>query len=209
MCLNVTMPLEKPIVVESSRLIVRPVAEADLPALLAVNGDDAVTRFLPYASWQSLADGRAWYERMSILGARGESVQYVIIERASALAIGTCLLFRYEATSARAELGYVLGRKYWGQGIMREALTALIGCAFGGYALRRLEAEVDPLNSASTRLIEKLGFTREGLLRQRWVDKGAAHDTILYGLLKDEWQPASGVASTGSNGNTSRRAGQP
>ena len=203
------MPLKAPIVVESRRLIVRPVEEGDLPALLAVNGDDETTRFLPYPSWRSLADGRAWYERMSILGSRGESVQYVVTERTSGLAIGTCLLFRYEDASARAELGYVLGRKYWGRGIMREALVVLITCAFGGYALRRLEAEVDPLNTASTRLLENLGFTREGLLRQRWVDKGAAHDTIIYGLLSDEWKFASGVAGTDANGNPSRRAGQP
>src|SRR5215472_11266374 len=129
------MPLKSPIVVESSRLIVRPVEEGDLPALLEVNGDDEATRFLPYASWRSLADGRAWFERMSILGARGESIQYVITDRTSARAIGTCLLFRYEESSARAELGYVLGRNYWGRGIMREALVALIGCAFGPYGL--------------------------------------------------------------------------
>ena len=183
------MTLKAPIVIESSRLIVRPVEERDLPALLAVNGDDEVTRFLPYASWRSLADGRAWLERMSVLGARGESAQFVIIERESGLGIGTCLLFRYEEGSARAEMGYVLGRKYWGRGIMNDALTALISCAFGAYSLRRIEAEVDPRNTSSARLLEKLGFTREGLLRQRWVDKGIVHDTHIFGLLRDEWHP--------------------
>ena len=117
------MPLKATIVIESSRLIVRPVEAGDLPALLAVNGDDEVTRFLPYASWRSLADGRTWFERMSILGARGESIQFVVVDRASGLAIGTCLLFRYEEASARAEIGYVLGREYWGRGIMSAALT--------------------------------------------------------------------------------------
>ena len=117
------MPLKAPIVIESTRLIVRPVEEGDLHALLAVNGDDEATRFLPYASWRSLADASAWFERMSVLGARGESIQYVIADRTSGLVIGTCLLFRYEETSARAELGYVLGRNYWGRGLMREALA--------------------------------------------------------------------------------------
>lgn len=201
------MPFKEPIVVESAQLIVRPVEEGDLPALLEVNGDDEATRFLPYASWRSLADGRAWFERMSMLGARGESIQYVVTDRASALAIGTCLLFRYEASSARAELGYVLGRKYWGRGLMREALVALINCAFGDYGLRRLEAEVDPLNQASRRLLEGLGFTREGLLRKRWIDKGIAHDTIIYGLLSDEWGAGNGVANVRANGNSTGRSG--
>ena len=203
------MPLRAPVVVESERLIVRPVAEADLQALLAVNGDDEATRFLPYASWRSLADARAWYERMSILGARGESIQYVLTERASALAIGTCLLFRYEESSARAELGYVLGRRYWGRGIMREALIAVIDCAFGAYGLRRLEAEVDPLNQASSRLLESLGFVHEGQLRKRWVDKGVPHDTIIYGLLSDEWHSRKGATHNDVNGNSSGRLGPP
>jgi [ribosomal protein S5]-alanine N-acetyltransferase len=201
------MPFKAPIVVESSRLIVRPVEEGDLQALLDVNGDDEATRFLPYASWRSLADGRAWFERMSLLGAQGESIQYVVTDRESARAIGTCLLFRYEQSAGRAELGYVLGRSYWGRGIMREALVALINCAFGAYGLRRLEAEVDPLNLASTRLLDGLGFTREGLLRKRWVDKGIAHDTIIYGLLSDEWHSGNGAANTSTNGNSVGRSG--
>lgn len=182
------MPFKAPIVLESERLIVRPVAEDDLEALLTVNGDDEVTRFLPYASWRSPADGRAWFERMSALGDRGESIQYVLIDRAAAMAIGTCLLFRHEESSARAELGYVLGRSHWGRGVMREALVAVIDCAFGPYNLRRLEAEVDPLNKASRRLLESLGFIPEGQLRKRWVDKGVPHDTIIHGLLSDEWR---------------------
>lgn len=182
------MPIRTPVAIDTARLVVRPVASADLPALLAVNGDDEVTRFLPYPSWRSLADGQAWFERMSILGARGESAQYVIVERHSGLAIGTCLLFRHEESSGRAEVGYVLGRRYWRHGYMTEALAGLVDNAFKVLALRRLEAEVDPQNIGSRRLLEKTGFTPEGLLRKRWVDKGVAHDTIIYGLLREEWR---------------------
>ena len=203
------MPFHSPVVVETERLIVRPVEEGDLQALMIVNGNDETTRFLPYASWRSLADARAWFERMSLMGARGESVQYVVTERTSALVIGTCLLFRYEQSSARAELGYVLGRGYWGRGFMREALVAVISCAFGPYGLRRLEAEVDPLNQASSRLLQGLGFTREGQLRKRWVDKGVAHDTVIYGLLNDEWKQGDADAPGHVNGNSTGRFGPP
>lgn len=203
------MSLRTPIIVESERLIVRPVEERDLEALMLVNGNDEATRFLPYASWRSLADARAWFERMSAMGAGGQSIQYVLTDRSSGLAIGTCLLFRYEEPSARAELGYVLGRAHWGRGIMREALVAVIDCAFGAYELRRLEAEVDPLNHASSRLLEGLGFTREGQLRKRWMDKGAAHDTLIYGLLNDEWSRSPGTAKSDAHGNSARRPGPP
>jgi ribosomal-protein-alanine N-acetyltransferase len=180
------LPLCVPAPIESARLVVRPVAESDLPALLQVNADDDVTRFLPYATWSSMADARAWYGRMAGMQAAGSGLQFVVADKRTGTAVGTCLLFRFEESSARAELGYVLGRAHWGAGYMHEALGALIDHAFDAMALRRLEAEVDPRNISSVRLLRRLGFTREGLLRQRWVDKGEAKDVEVYGLLRHE-----------------------
>ena len=184
------MTFKLPPPIESPRLLIRIVQEADIAGLMAVNGDDEVTRFLPYATWKSLADGKAWFERMAAMGAKGGALQFVMVEKASGSVIGTCLLFRHDEGSARAELGYVLGRAHWRQGFMQEALPALIGCAFNDCALRRLEAEVEPDNVASNRLLVSQGFVHEGLLRKRWVSKGVARDTHIYGLLKDEWPAA-------------------
>ena len=180
------MPLVAPDQIESPRLLLRLVKEADLPALLEVNSDSDVTALLPYATWNSLADGKAWFERMSGIQATGLALQFVAVNKATDTAIGTCLLFRFEEASARAELGYVLGRTYWGQGFMREALTALLQCAFGGMGLRRIEAEVNTRNDASAALLARLGFTKEGLLRERWITKGRAEDVEIYGLLRGE-----------------------
>jgi ribosomal-protein-alanine N-acetyltransferase len=184
------MPLQAPSLIESERLLLRLVQEDDLPALFNVNGSDEVTRFLPYATWKSQADGQAWFMRMSGFHSEGTALQFVIINKASNTAIGTCLLFRYDEASARAELGYVMGRTHWGAGFMYEALTALITHAFKVLCLRRLEAEIDPRNVPSERLLLRLSFTREGLLRQRWVGKGEIKDAVIYGLLRHEW-PAS------------------
>ena len=185
------MPLHPPAPIESSRLWIRVVQAGDIEPLMAVNGDAEVTRWLPYAAWQSSADGNAWFERMAALGATGTALQFVVVEKSSAAVIGTCLLFRHAPASGRAELGYVLGRQHWGQGLMHEALSALFGFAFGACGLRRLEAEVHPDNLPSNRLLGGLGFAHEGLLRQRWVAKGVAHDTHIHGLLRHEWPPAA------------------
>ena len=186
------MPLSVPDPIDTPRLIVRPVTESDLPALLDVNGNEEVTRYLPYATWRSMADAEAWYQRMSGIQATGLARQLVVASRETDAVIGSCLLFRFEEGSARAELGYVLGRAHWGRGLMREALEALIDTAFGVMALRRIEAEIDPRNLPSTRLAERLGFTREGLLRKRWVAKGEAKDVAIFGLLQDEWRTPNG-----------------
>jgi RimJ/RimL family protein N-acetyltransferase len=181
------MPFETPAPIEAERVRVRLLTEGDLPALFEVNSDEAVTSLLPYATWASPADGDAWFQRMAALQATGLALQFVVADKTSDKAIGTCLLFRLEQASRRAELGYVLGRAHWGRGLMQEALSALLDRAFGTMALRRLEAEVDIRNPASARLLQRLGFSREGLLRQRWVTKGEAKDVEIYGLLCNEW----------------------
>jgi RimJ/RimL family protein N-acetyltransferase len=182
------VPLTAPNPIESERLILRLAAAPDLPALLDVHSSEEVTALLPYATWNSMADAEAWLERMLRLQATGLALQFVVALKTTGRAIGTCLLFRFEEGSARAELGYVLGRAYWGRGLMHEALEALINCAFDSMNLRRLEAEVDTRNQASARLLCKLGFIREGLLRQRWVSKGETKDVEIYGLLRNEWK---------------------
>lgn len=180
--------------IDAERVSIRLIDAAHLPALMAVNGDDEVTRYLPYASWRTPGDAQAWLSRMTVAMEAGHTLQYAIVDKASDVTIGSCLLFRLEAASARAELGYVLGRAHWNQGLMREALAALLGHAFGAMNLRRIECEIDPRNVPSMQLCERLGFTREGLLRQRWVAQGSARDVHIYGLLRDEW-PAAGTTS--------------
>lgn len=180
--------LKPPPPIETQRLTVRTVKESDLPDLLVVNGDDDVTRHLPYASWTCRADAQTWLERMLAAQASGSALQWVVVDKVSHRVIGTCLLFQYDAPSARAELGYVLGRAHWGRGLMREALAGVLDCAFYILALRRIEAEVDPRNLASGKLLKSLGFAPEGILRARWVTKGEARDVESFGLLRPEWR---------------------
>jgi len=125
-------------------------------------------------------------QRMLALGASGTGQQLVVARRADAKVLGTMLLFKYDEGSSRLELGYALGRAHWRQGVMREALTAMCSHAFGVLGIRRLEAEVNPDNLASCALLAGLGFVLEGRLRQRWVAKGRAYDTELYGCLAHE-----------------------
>ncbi|KPF67993.1 hypothetical protein IP84_11965 [beta proteobacterium AAP99] len=173
----------------TERLIVRALEESDLPDLLAVNGDAETTRFLPYATWQHLDDARAWLARMRGIEAGGTALQLVVEQRSDGRVIGTVLLFKWDATSARVELGYVLARSHWGQGLMHEALRGVCARLFGALAVRRIEAEVDVANTASHQLLLRLGFAVEGRLRQRWVVRDRCYDVHLYGLLATDPSP--------------------
>lgn len=184
------MPLPLITRILSPRLTLRPVVASDIADLLEVNGDPEVTRFLPYPTWKSTQDGAAWLARMEALAATGTGQQLVMARNDDAKVIGALLLFRYEEGSARLELGYVLGRSHWGQGLMREAIAAVCWHAFGSMGIRRMEAEVDPANIASNRLLLRIGFVLEGTLRKRWVAREVAYDTNIYGCLVDDWRRA-------------------
>ena len=184
------MPLPAVTRIVSPRLTLRPVATSDIADLLEVNGDPEATRFLPYPTWQSAQDGAAWLSRMEALASSGTGQQLVLVRNGDSKVIGGLLVFRYEEASGRLEIGYVLGRNHWGQGLMREAIAAMCSHAFTSMNVRRIEAEVDPANIASNRLLLGIGFVLEGTLRQRWVAKGVAYDTNIYGYLVDDWRRA-------------------
>lgn len=86
-----------------------------------------------------------------------------------------------------SEIGYLIGRSLWGQGYGREAVACVLDHCFARSGQRRIYADVDPDNAASIRLLERLGFVREGHLREEWETHIGVRDTILYGLLAREW----------------------
>lgn len=118
----------------------------------------------------------------------GDLLQLGIERREDARLIGTCTLHQMHKQNRRAELGYVLGSAWWGQGYMHEALVAFVDHAFGALNLHRLEADIDPRNANSAKSLERLGFQREGYLRERWIVAGEVSDSAVYGLLASEWQ---------------------
>jgi [ribosomal protein S5]-alanine N-acetyltransferase len=181
------MPAQFFPMIETRRLWIRPMRITDAAALMTVNGDDEVMRFLPHPTWRTIADGVAWIEGMFALQDRGDTYSFVISRRSDGRIIGSCFLFNVAMDNARAEIGYGLSRPNWGRGYATEAMTAFISRAFAVLGLRRLEAEIDPRNTGSAKVVEGLGFLLEGLLRERWNLKEGIADARLYGLLRSDW----------------------
>ena len=172
--------------IESTRLVIRPIDRADLPALMSINGDPEVTQFLPYATWTTSGDADAWFARMDALREAGSGQQLVIALRDDRAVVGTMLLFKFDEGSRRVELGYVLGRAHWRQGLMREAIDSACTHAFAALGIRRIEAEVNPANAASCATLLAAGFTHEGTMRQRWIGREGPYDTRIFGRLADD-----------------------
>ncbi len=175
------------------RAVLRPLEDRDAGDLLRIFGDPRVTRY-----WSSppLAD-RPAAERLLASIRRGldagDLLQWGLARRADDRVLGTVTLARIDRTNRRAELGFALGAEHWGAGWMAEALPAAVDHAFEGLGLHRLEADVDPRNAASLARLERLGFLREGHLRERWHVQGEIQDSVLLGLLAADWRAARGT----------------
>src|SRR5215207_8567807 len=173
--------------ITTARLLLRWIAEDDTDALYDVFSDPQVMR---YWSTPPLSgrDAAAKLQREIAAGNENDAMlKWGVALRDSNHVIGTTTLFNLSLDNGRAELGYAMGRAHWGKGYMHEALQALVSHAFEVMQLRRLEADVDPRNSASIRTLERLGFQREGFLRERWHVEGEIQDALFYGLLRWEW----------------------
>ncbi|HKG93293.1 MAG TPA: GNAT family N-acetyltransferase [Gemmatimonadaceae bacterium] len=171
----------------TERLTIRWLTAADVPALFAIFGDADVCRYWSHPPLADLAAASRLLAEIHAYFAARTLFQWGIARRDGGGVIGTCTLASIDAAHRRAELGFALRRDCWGRGYIAEALPALLAFAFETLGLHRLEADVDPRNEASVRVVERLGFRREGLLRERYHVLGDVQDSLIYGLLRREW----------------------
>ena len=174
--------------VTADRVSLRPITERDLASLFDIFSNPEVMRYWSSPPLKDLEEARELLGDIHDKFQRRLYFQWGIARRIDDTLIGTSTLFHVEANNHRAEIGYALGRAHWGKGYMQEALTALLGYAFGELKLERIEADVDPRNEASIRTLERLGFIKEGYLRERWKVNGEVQDALFYGLLRREWE---------------------
>lgn len=183
---------EKLPTIETGRLRLRWLTPADAPSLLSIFGDPAVCRYLLRPPLTDLSAADALQEEIARYFADRTLFQWGVADRESDLVVGTCTLAWPSAEHRRAELGFVLAPEMWGRGYMTEALPALIRFAFEDLALHRLEADADPRNQRSIKLLEQLGFQREGHQRERYNVNGELQDAVLFGLLRPDWARNAG-----------------
>lgn len=177
-----------PIVLDTQRLQLRLVRESDAADLFAIFSDPLVTRYLSHPAWTHIGNAHELIARTAAAAGAGTYLYLGVERKSDGKLIGECSLFNLMAQCRRAEVGYTLAHEAWGKGYIGEALIALLEFGFTRLELNRVEADIDPRNAASARTLERLGFQREGLLRERWIVDGEVSDTALYGLLEREWR---------------------
>ncbi len=174
-------------IIKTERLVLRWVSENDIDSLYEVFSDPQVMRYWSTPPYADREDAVKLQREIAAGNENNTMIKWGLALRDSDRLIGTTTLFNLALDNGRAEVGYAMGRAHWGKGYMNEALTALLHHAFDVMELRRLEADVDPRNTSSIRTLERLGFQKEGYLRERWHVNGETQDALFYGLLRREW----------------------
>jgi RimJ/RimL family protein N-acetyltransferase len=182
------MPLSSPTLL-TPRLRLRPFDEADASALFALHSNADVLRYWDTPPWTEPARAERFLAACREMAETGTGVRLAVTRASDGSFLGWCSLTRWNPDHRSAALGYCFGQAAWGHGYATEAGRALLQWAFDVLDLNRVQAETDTRNAASARVLEKLGFVREGTLREDCVVDGEVSDSWVYGLLRREWQP--------------------
>ncbi|MGQ0385091.1 MAG: GNAT family N-acetyltransferase [Gammaproteobacteria bacterium] len=174
--------------IDAPRVRLRWMTENDVDAVFAIFSDPVMMRFWATPPMKERAEAEK-YLRNIHEGFAGKTLfQWGIERKEDERIIGSTTLFKLDSLNGRCEIGYGLASAWWKMGYMGEALPAVIQFAFDRLKMRRIEADVDPRNDNSLRTLGRLGFQREGLLRERWNVGGEIQDTVILGLLAREWR---------------------
>ena len=173
---------------QTERLRLRPLRESDAQGIFAIRSNPTVMRYHSSPPWTTIDQAYALIAVATEALQTGDHLRLGIERKQDQALIGTCGLFHLDEQCRRAEIGYELHLDAWGKGYMHEAQWALLEYAFSDLALNRIEADIHPANIASAKSVERLGFRKEGHLRERWIVGGEVSDSIIYGLLASDWR---------------------
>lgn len=174
-------------ILESDCIRLRGIEENDIERLYTLFSNPQVMRYWsrgPMTNRQEAID----YANTIIEGFATRNVlNWIIADLESDQMIGTCSLYEINPQHARAGLGYALMPEYWGKGLAHDAASLAISYGFLELGLHRIEADTEPNNLRSNKVLERFGFQREGLLRERFFHPDGLQDSLIFGLLKPEW----------------------
>lgn len=168
--------------------VLRMLDDADVPALYEIFSDPEVMRYWSFSPFETLRDAERLLDEIRSSFKVRRLFQWGIAEAGDRKVVGTCTLFKLDAAHRRCEVGFAVARNAWGRGVGTRAVATALRFAFESLGVHRVEADADPRNERCLRLLERLNFKREGLLRERYHVGGELQDAVVLGLLHSEWR---------------------
>ncbi|MRN56116.1 GNAT family N-acetyltransferase [Paenibacillus monticola] len=171
---------------KTERCTLRKEEEKDRYDIYELYSNEDVVKYMefePFVTVEDAVNEMQWYQKIF----REQSgLRWMIEDSESNKVIGTCGFLNYEKIHNRIEMGYDLTPKFWGKGIMTEVMKCIMDFGFLTMKLNKIETKVEPKNEASIRLMNRLGFHKEGVLRQHEFEKGKYVDLAIFSKLKSE-----------------------
>jgi RimJ/RimL family protein N-acetyltransferase len=183
--------------IRTERLLLRPFTPADLDALHAVQSLPEVTRYLYWGprDREQVREALEAKTGQTALLDEGQALSLAVEVAATGELAGDALLFWHSRVHRSGEIGYVFHPDHHGRGYATEAARALLALAFDGLDLHRVTARLDGRNTASARVLERLGMRREAhLVENEWV-KDEWTDELVYAILQRDWRQTTGGAA--------------
>ena len=175
---------------KTERLYIRPVCIEDKDSMFRYRSDADTNKYLSLIP-QSVEDIAAFISKTSFdINVPGTWFQFVIIEQASDLLIGDVGIHFLDTDSEnrQVEIGYTLDKDFRGKGYATEALKTIIDYLINSLNKHRIVASIDPVNTTSIKLIERLGFRKEGHFIESILFHGKWVDDLVYAVLAKEWK---------------------
>jgi [ribosomal protein S5]-alanine N-acetyltransferase len=170
-------------IITTKRLVLRKISMNDVNELFFMRTDERVMRYIDKPPAKSIDESIAFVKLIHDLETNNNAVTWAITFREDPKLIGTVCLWNLKKEHFRAELGYALHPDHHQKGIMHEVLESVINYGFNEMRLHSIEANVNPSNQASIKLLEKNKFTREAYFKENYFYDGKFLDTAIYSLL--------------------------
>jgi len=181
---------------ESERLILRRLTDADLKAFLAYLNDPLVARYQTWEDYpEQTAIERIEEQKALAPGIPGRAFTFALELKETGALVGHVVLTVQEKDAQQAEIGFTLAREFHGQGLAAEGAARVLDYAFTELKLHRVFAITDCENDSSVALLGRLGMRREGHFIQNIWFKGKWGDEYSYAILREEWLKASKPSS--------------
>lgn len=182
------LPNWRPPTLTTERLVLRAFTDDDAQPLFEHARNPNVTRFTLWDAHRTVADTMLFLRDYAVLRyLEGMPEPYAITVTPDPHPIGACGCFWAAKPHQTMELGYWIAEPFWGQGYVVEACRAVLNFAFTEYQPERMQARVIDGNTASERVLTKLGFQHEGVFRRSLLRRGNFEDVRMYSVLRDEW----------------------
>ena len=169
---------------QDARITIRKFEKSDIPKKVEWINNPANNRFLHYNIPLSVEGTERWFDSH-----QGETTRYDAVIEADGVPVGTIGLLSIDRKNSKAEYYIAMGETaYKGKGVAKEASRLILAYGFEELGLNRIYLFTEADNIAAQKLFERVGFKREGILKQDVYSHGAFADRIAYGILKEDWK---------------------